>query len=296
MIKRSLFFANPAYLNTRLEQLVVNIQDKEPISIPIEDIGVVVLEHPQITISLGLLAKLSEAKALVMVCNKQHMPEALLQPMEGHTEYAERLHHQLDASLPLKKNLWAQTVTAKIINQGLHLRERCKPAERLMYLAKDVKSGDSGNHEAIAAAYYWDQLFDVPVFNRHAKGEPPNDLLNYGYAILRAVVARALVSSGMLPAIGIWHRNKYNAFRLADDIMEPYRPYVDRLVYILSDGGRNAPAMDTVTKAELLKLISMDVVIDDKKSPLFVAVSRTTNSLWECFAGISRKIIYPVYE
>lgn len=298
MIKRTLFFGNPAYLSTKNEQLAVNFPEKEKpeVCIPIEDLGYIVLEHPQITITNGLLTKLVQNKTAVITCDKQHLPCSFLQPLVGHSEQTERIRHQLNASLPLKKNLWQQTVATKIENQANHLASYGKNALKLKRWASEVKSGDVQNHEAIAAAYYFQNLFDdVEGFSRNQKGVPPNNLLNYGYAILRAVAARALVSSGMLPSVGIFHSNKYNAFCLADDVMEPYRPFVDALVYEMVCSGEEIAALTRDLKAGLLTIPAMDVVIDGKKSPLMVAMSRTTNSLYECFSGTSRKILYPEF-
>ncbi|CAG0911790.1 unnamed protein product, partial [Cyprideis torosa] len=175
--------------------------------------------------------QLVQNKTAVITCDKQHLPCSLLQPLVGHTEQTERMRHQLNASQPLKKQLWQQTVTAKIGNQANHFLARGKNALRLKRYAKEVKTGDWNNQEALAAAFYFQHLFGLERFSRNQKGVPPNNLLNYGYAILRAVAARALVSTGLLPAVGIFHHNKYNAFCLADDIMEPYRPFVDAVVY-----------------------------------------------------------------
>lgn len=300
MIKRTLFFSNPAYLSTRNEQLVVNFppgEGKGEMTIPIEDLGYVILEDPQITITNGLIRKLVENKTAIITCDQQHLPCSMLQPMVGHTEQTERIRHQLNASLPLKKNLWQQTVTAKINNQAAHLQYHGKNALKLKRWATEVKSGDVQNHEAIAAAFYFQSLFEeVAGFSRNQKGIPPNNLLNYGYAILRAVTARALTSSGMLPSLGIFHRNKYNAFCLADDIMEPYRPYVDTLVYEMVRAGEDVEELTKDIKAVLLTIPAMDVMIDGKLSPLMNAMSRTTNSLFECFEGSSRKILYPEFE
>lgn len=298
MIKRTLFFGNPAYLSTKNEQLVVAYpeDEKEAKTVPIEDIGIIVLENQQITITNGLITKLIENKAAVVNCNKQHLPCSLLQPLTGHTEQTERFRNQLNASVPLKKNLWQQTVIAKISNQASHLYRRGKNHKKLARWAGEVKSGDTENHEAVAAAHYWQNLFDIEGFNRYQKGIPPNNLLNYGYAILRAVTARALIGSGMLPGVGIFHRNKYNAYCLADDIMEPYRIYVDDLVYEIVQTGEDITELSTFLKTQLLQIPALDVMIDDKASPLMVALSRTTNSLYDCFTGLNRKILYPVYE
>jgi len=299
MIKRTLFFGNPAYLSTKNEQLVVNFpeEDRKEATIPIEDLGYVVLEDPQITITNGLIRKLVQNKTAIITCDQQHLPCSILQPLVGHTEQTERMRHQLNSSQPLRKNLWQQTVQAKINNQAAHLLYHGKNALKLKRWAMEVKSGDGQNHEAIAAAYYFQSLFEeVEGFSRNQKGIPPNNLLNYGYAILRAVTARALVSSGMLPSVGIFHSNKYNAFCLADDIMEPYRPYVDTMVYEMARSGEDIEELSRDLKTVLLTIPAMDVVIDGKLSPLMVAMSRTTNSLYECFEGSSRKILYPEFQ
>ncbi|WP_103072311.1 type II CRISPR-associated endonuclease Cas1 [Aquimarina sediminis] len=298
MIKRTLFFGNPAYLSTKHEQLIINFpkQNRDEVTIPIEDLGYIVLENPQITITNGLLTKLIKNKTAVITCDKQHLPCSFLQPLVGHSEQTERIRYQLNASLPLKKNLWQQTISVKIRNQAMHLIKYGKNGLKLTRWAGEVKSGDAGNHEAIAAAYYFQNLFAIKEFSRNQKGVPPNNLLNYGYAVLRAVTARALISSGMLPSVGIFHHNKYNAFCLADDIMEPYRIYVDAMVYEITQSFKEYKELSGDLKSILLKIPTIDVQIDGKKSPLMIAMSRTTNSLYECFLGSSRKILYPEYE
>lgn len=297
MIKRTLFFGNPAYLSTKNEQLLVSYPDKELESkiVAIEDIGVIVLENQQITITNGLLEKLTHNNVALINCDQQHMPIGLLMPLSGHSEQSERFKHQISASLPLKKNLWQQTISAKIINQAGLLKEKGIPMRKMELWAKEVTSGDALNHESRAAVYYWSKLFGDENFNRSQKGLAPNNLLNYGYAILRGITARALVSSGMLPTFGIFHRNKYNAYCLADDIMEPYRPYVDLIVSHIIETEDKYEELTVDLKKQLLSIASIDVQIDGKSSPLMVAMSRTTNSLHECFEGSSRKLLYPVY-
>lgn len=297
MLKRTLFFGNPAYLSTKNQQLVVAYPDdtQETRTVPIEDIAVVVMENQQITITNGLLEKLVNRGVAVINCNQQHLPIGMFLPLNGHSEQTERFRNQLNASVPLKKNLWQQTITAKILNQATLLKENGVAVQNMLHWAKSVTSGDTQNHEARAAAFYWQYLFDIPGFNRQQKGMPPNNLLNYGYAVLRAVTARALVSSGMHPTFGIFHRNKYNAFCLADDIMEPYRPYVDLIVKDIVDREDTLEELTVEIKKQLLEVIAIDVMIDGKRSPLMVAMSRTTNSLYECFSGVSRKILYPEY-
>jgi CRISPR-associated protein Cas1 len=303
MIKRTLYFGNPVYLGLRDGQLTIKLPEVEKSevltesfkaestrTIPIEDIGVVVLDNRQITITQGALEALLENNSAVITCDSSRMPVGLMLPLCGNTTQNERFREQLDASLPLKKQLWQQTVQAKIVNQAAVLKE-CRGAEvrNMLKWVGDVKSGDADNLEARAAAYYWANLFTD--FKRHREGEPPNNLLNYGYAILRAVVARALVGSGLLPTLGIHHHNRYNAYCLADDIMEPYRPYVDKLVVAMFDSG--IEVLDKDAKAQLLSLPVTEVVIGGQRSPLMVAVGLTTSSLYKCFSGESRKILYP---
>lgn len=297
MLKRTLFFGNPAYLSTKNEQLVVTFPDKEqePRTVPIEDIAVIVMENQQITITNGLLEKLLNRGVAVINCNQQHLPIGMFLPLSGHTEQTERFRNQINASVPLKKNLWQQTIIAKILNQAALLRENRVAVQNMLHWSKSVTSGDTQNHEARAAAYYWQNLFNIPDFNRQQNGIPPNNLLNYGYAILRGITARALVSSGMHPTFGIFHRNKYNAYCLADDIMEPYRPFVDMVVKDIVETEDSIEELSVAIKKQLLEAIAMDVIIDGKRSPLMVAMSRTTHSLYECFSGVSRKILYPEY-
>lgn len=248
MIKKTLYFGNPAYLSLRNGQLVIKLPEVErndslpeaikrqaDVTRPIEDIGVVVLDHKQITITSGTLEALLENNCAVITCDSKSMPVGLMLPLCGNTTQNERFRKQLEASLPLKKQMWQQTIQTKIRNQAQILAQCTGEETKCMFVwANNVRSGDPDNLEARAAAYYWKTLFaDVEDFTRDRDGLPPNNLLNYGYAILRAVVARGLVSSGLLPTLGIHHHNRYNAYCLADDIMEPYRPYVDRLVYSL---------------------------------------------------------------
>jgi CRISPR-associated protein Cas1 len=309
MLKRTLYFGNPAYLSKRHEQLVITLPNvpegiENSATVPIEDIGLVILDHPQIQLSQSLMATLLLHNVALITCDEQHLPTGLLLNLNGHSHQTLHFRNQTTASEALKKQLWQQTVKAKILNQAGLLREAQQPRENLLRMAADVKTGDSTNQEAQAAAYYWKNIFrdftHLKDFTREREGIPPNNLLNYGYAILRATVARALVGSGLLPTFGIFHRNQYNAYCLADDIMEPYRPYVDKMVYHLllqrNDNATPLPTdlnLDKATKQVLLGIPAMDVLINDEKSPLLVAVQRTTASLVRCFEGSSRKINYP---
>lgn len=295
MIKRTLYFGNPAYLSVRNRQLCIRKPEEgKETTIPIEDIGVVMLDHPQITLTHGVTEALLEENAALITCDKKHLPVGLLLPLCGNTTQTERIREQINASLPLKKQLWQQTVIAKINNQACLLEKREVIAKNMRVWAKNVKSGDAENLEGRAAAYYWKNAFPaLPDFTREREGVLPNAALNYGYALLRGIAARALVGSGLLPTLGIFHRNKYNAYCLADDIMEPYRPYIDRLVIQLYEEGFCDEELDKTAKVRLLQIPVLDVEINGKRSPLMVAMTTTTASLQKCYAGEARKIIYP---
>lgn len=310
MIKRTLYFGNPAYLSLRNKQLVVKIPEVESnaelseiirndavTTLPIEDIGVVVLDNKRITITTGAMDALLANNCALITCDDRSLPVGLLLPLCGNTTQSERFRHQIEASLPLKKQLWQQTVQSKISNQAAVL-QTCREVrvDCMRVWAKDVRSGDSDNLEGRAAAYYWKYLFgqNIEGFVRDREGIPPNNLLNYGYAILRAIIARALVSSGLLPTLGIHHHNRYNAYCLADDIMEPYRPYVDEHVFrLVQRKGLPTAELTRDWKAELLSIPTLDVVIGGKRSPLMVAATQTTASLYKCFCGELRKVVYP---
>lgn len=295
MIKKTLYFGNPCYLRKEQGQLVIEFPDGEQgkRTVPIEDTGVVVLDHPRITITQGLLAALSENNAVLVNCDERHLPFSLLLPIATHHAVTEKLRYQLEASLPLRKNLWQQTVMAKIRNQAALLDLLGLDSKRLNQLVRQVKSDDNGNCEARAASWYWEILIKEPGFRRHRYGDPPNNLLNYGYSILRSVCARSLVASGLLTTLGIHHRNKYNPYCLADDIMEPYRPWVDRLVIEIVNEFDSLEELTRELKSRLLVIPALDVKIDHQKSPLMVAMQRTTASLMDCFEGLSRKLLFP---
>lgn len=311
MIKRTLYFGNPAYLSAKLAQLEIRlpqVENNETLSdhfkesvvkrIPIEDIGVVVIDHKQITITQGAMSALLDNNVAVICCDEHRMPSGLMLPLDGNTTQSERFRDQIEASLPLKKQLWQQTIQAKILNQSAVLyRQRGMECGNMEAWAKQVKSGDADNLEGRAAAFYWQNLFEhIKGFRRDREGIPPNNLLNYGYAILRAVVARSLVGSGLLPTLGIHHHNRYNAYCLADDIMEPYRPYVDKLVAEIVDSGADITNLTKEIKGQLLSIPILDVVINGRRSPLMIGVGMTTASLYKCYSGEIRKIAYPSME
>jgi CRISP-associated protein Cas1 len=297
MIKRTLYFGSPAYLKTENEQLIfTNTETGELKTAPIEDIGIVILDHQQITVSQALIAKLLFNNVAFITCDNTHHPTGMLLNLDGNTLQSQKFQAQVEASAPLKKQLWQQTVSAKLINQAAMLESIRIPAKSLRNWASEVKSGDAENHEAKAAAYYWKNLFpEFLSFRRERFGPPPNNLLNYGYAILRAVVARSLVSSGLLPTLGIFHKNQYNAYCLADDIMEPYRPFVDKVVVNIVRMNGKFLELTPSMKKDLLGVPAMVVIINEEKSPLMVAVQKTTASLAKCFEWEQRKILYPAF-
>jgi CRISPR-associated protein Cas1 len=310
MIKKTLYFGNPAYLSMRNDQMVVKLpevekndslpphfkRDSEAV-FPIEDLGVVLLDHKQITMTHGLIEALLANNTALITCDSNRMPVGLMLPLSGNSTQSEKFNAQIQASEPLKKNLWQQTIKAKIKNQAAVLKKfRTCNIRNMEYWESEVKSGDSDNYEGRAAAYYWKEIFPViENFTRGRDKAPPNNLLNYGYAVLRAVVARSLVASGLLPTLGIHHHNRYNAYCLADDIMEPYRPFVDAVAVSIVDSGENYTELSKSVKEQLLKIPVIDVMIGKRKSPLMIAVSQTTASLSQCFEGKLRKIKYPEY-
>lgn len=307
MIKRTIYIGNPAYLSLLNEQLCIKlpaveknkdlpeqIKNEGKVSIPIEDIGVVVVDHQQITMTQGLIAALLENNVALITCDGTHHPSGLLLPLSVNTLQSERFRSQIEASLPLKKQLWQQTVMAKILNQAALLEKNGVEIENMKNWASNVRSGDPDNYEGRAAAYFWKSIFPPELgFTRSRIGDPPNNILNYGYAILRAAVARGLVSSGLLPTFGIHHRNKYNAYCLADDIMEPYRPYVDSIVLDIIKTEGNYSELTISIKKKLLEIPAIAIQIAGEKSPLMVGLQRSTASLVKCFEGSSKKLIYP---
>ena len=287
-----------------MKQMVVRVPQKDDgdlpseeemvRTLPIEDLGVIILDNKQITITQGLMEALLENNCAVITCDSKRMPVGLMLPLAGNTIQNERFRSQLDSSLPLRKQLWQQTIEAKIRNQAAVLKYVTgEEHKNMLKWSESVKSGDTENMEARAAVYYWKTIFpDAPHFVRDRDEEGANALLNYGYAILRAVVARALVGAGLLPTLGIHHHNRYNAYCLADDIMEPYRPYVDKLVAeMLEDGADDK--LTATNKVKLLNIPVIEVLINGKRSPLMIAVSQTVSSLVKCFRGDCRKVIYP---
>ena len=295
MLKRTLVFSNPVMLSLKNCQLVLAYKDDpdNKITIPIEDVGVVIIEHQQVSITIPLMNALVERNVQVIVCNDRGMPSAMLQSFEGNNLQGENLRNQIDAGEVLKKQLWKQIVETKIRNQAALLNKVGQNGIILKQYYQNVKSGDTDNREGIAARVYFSELFgDSFVRDRTISGI--NALLNYGYTILRAATTRALVSSGLLPAIGIYHHNRSNAFPLADDIMEPYRPYVDEIVFNLAMQGKFE--LTKSVKADLIQVLYADTRFVKVTRPLSVGLTLSSASLAKCYAKEQSKLSLPIMQ
>ncbi len=291
MIKRTIEISRePAHLTVQLDQLVLKRDGQTIGSIPCEDIGMVVIDHAGTTYSHAALARLADFDAAVVVCGRDHLPAGILLPLADHSQVVWRVRDQIALSKPLRKQLWKQIVQAKIRAQAGNVPPG--PARtRLLALARDVRSGDPENAEAQAAKIYWSECFEDLSFRRDRHGDGPNPLLNYGYAVLRAAIARALVSAGLLPALGIHHSNRSNAFCLADDLIEPLRPIVDRRVRQLIDAEQFE--LDQPTKAALLELLTLETRMAEETGPLMVNLHRMVASLVRCYQGKGVQLEFP---
>ena len=302
MIKRTIEISRePAHLATRLGQLLLKRDGAIVCSIPCEDLGMVVVDHPQTTYTHGALASLMESDAVVVICGRDHLPLGLLIPLADHSQVVWRIQDQVVVSKPVQKQLWKQIVQAKILAQSNNISEDSPPYRRLETLAKEVKSGDTSNHEAQAARIYWsswlvnvDNAPHLPAepFRRNVDSGGINALLNYGYTIVRAAVARAIVSAGLHPALGLHHSNRGNPFCLADDLMEPLRPFVDARVRELYWDGRLE--LDQQVKGALLELLAKEVTTGGERGPLMVGLHRFVSSLVKCYEGKCRELEIPV--
>ena len=290
MLKKSILLENKASISTKNLQLVIKTETRES-TIPIEDIGYLVIDHPEIYLSIPALNLLIDNNTAVIICNTNHLPNGMFLNLNSHHIQQEIFKNQINASAPLKKQLWQQTIIEKITNQGILLQKITLKTNNFEFLASKVLSGDSSNMEGVAANFYWKSFFEHN-FKRERFGDYPNNFLNYGYAILRAATARALSGSGLLNTLGIHHKSKYNAFALADDIMEPFRPIVDEKVAEIMQN-YSEQELNTQIKAELLQILTRTVYFKDEKSPLMVALQKTASSLQQCYTGERKKIKYP---
>jgi len=295
MLKRALVFSTPLSLSLKNEQLVIRAKEIPDMTktVPIEDIGMILIENQMTAITIPLLNKLSDNNVAVVFCNQKGMPNSMLLNLDSNCAQGEVLRNQLAVSEPLKKQLWKQIIEAKIKNQSLLLSKLGKDGDKLKPYYCNVKSGDNDNREGAAARTYWSELFGKD-FIRERNAEGINVLLNYGYIVLRAAVSRALVSSGLFPSIGIFHRGRSNAFPLSDDMMEPYRPFVDEIVYDLVQKGEMGLTKET--KAALIRILYCDTYFPKVTRPLGVGLSLSMASLVKCYAKDSSKLIFPVIK
>ena len=293
MLKKTLLIENKSSIISKNLQLVIKSETREG-TVPIEEIGFIILDHPEIYISMPAMNLLIENNSAVIICNRNHLPNGQFLNLNSHHIQQEIFKNQIEASLPLKKQLWQQTIIEKITNQGILLQKITGQKNTLDFLASKVLSGDSSNMEGVAASQYWKSFFETTdiAFKRERFGDYPNNFLNYGYAILRAATARALSGSGLLNTLGIHHKSKYNAFALADDIMEPFRPIVDEKVAEIMQN-YSEQELNTAIKAELLQILTRTVYFKEEKSPLMVALQKTASSLQQCYTGDRKKIKYP---
>jgi len=290
MIKKTVLIENKSAITSKNLQLVIKSEIRES-CIPIEDIGFLVLDNAEIYISITAMNLMIENNTSVIICGKNHLPNGMFLNLNSHHIQQEIFKNQIDASIPLKKQLWQQTIVEKIKNQGFLLQKITAKNNSFEFLASKVLSGDTTNMEGVAAQQYWKSFFELD-FKRERFGDYPNNFLNYGYAILRAATARSLSGSGLLNTLGIHHKSKYNAFALADDIMEPFRPLIDEKVFEIMQQ-YDEQELNTKIKSELLQVLTRTVYFKEEKSPLMVALQKTASSLQQCFTGDRKKIKYP---
>ena len=290
MLKKTILLENKASVTTKNSQLVIKSEIRES-TIPIEDIGFLVIDHPEIYLSIPAMNLLIESNSSVILCGTNHLPNGMFLNLNSHHIQQEIFKNQINASAPLKKQLWQQTIIEKITNQGILLEKITGSKNSFDFLCTKVLSGDTSNMEGVAASQYWKSFFEIK-FKRERFGDYPNNFLNYGYAILRAATARALSGSGLLNTLGIHHKSKYNAFALADDIMEPFRPVVDEKVFEIMHNYEEQE-LNTFLKSELLQILTRTVYFKEEKSPLMVALQKTASSLQQCYTGERKKIKYP---
>ncbi len=294
MLFRSIYIGNPSYLKLKDNQMKILCPETktEKGSVAVEDLGLLMLDHFQITISHQLIQKMMGNNVVVISCDAFHLPHGIMLPLYGHSEHSQRIKDQLEVSEPLKKQLWKQTVECKIENQIQVLKKLGNYYEPMLDYQKNVKSGDITNMEGIAAQHYWKYLISLD-FLRQRFGDSPNPFFNFGYSVLRSIVARSLVETGLLPVLGIFHKNKYNPYCLADDMMEPYRPFVDLLVMNWLEKNPNSEELTKEFKAHMLQIATKDVKIEGVIRPLIVAMKTTASSLYKCYTGEKRLISYP---
>jgi len=292
MIKRIVEISNSAYLHLRNNQMVIERDEQDDAQVPVEDLGVLILDHPAITHTQALLVACWKNNVVVLICDEKHLPGAILLPLEAHSLQSKIIAQQVQVTEPTRKRLWQVIVQAKVREQASVLRSLKGDADPLPAYVAKVKSGDPDNIEAQAARIYWQKLFG-PDFRRDRKEADINSLLNYGYAILRAALARAIVGTGLHPSLGLHHHNQYDSFCLADDLIEPLRPLVDIKVYELYQPAPGKLELNIDSKRILLEILSWNCAIDGQRMPLLVALHRYAASVRKVICGEQKQLEIP---
>ena len=294
MIKRIVEISSArTHLSIKYGQLIVKQEGEQVSSIPCEDIGVLLIDHQGTSYTHCVFTELLRCGAAIVLCAGDHHPAGMLLPIESNTLQTERFRQQIEAKEPVKKRLWKQVVRAKIKHQAKLVGKDSDIYKSLMALRDRVRSGDPENIESQASKRFWTAYLQGIDFHRNINGAPPNNMLNYGYMVMRAAVARALCSAGLLPSLGIHHRNRYNAFCLADDMLEPFRGFVEYKVREICEGEGIVDELEQRIKARLLEVLYEPVTIGGFKGPLMVGLHRTMASLQRCFAGEQKYLDLP---
>ena len=292
MIKRIVDVSEPAYIHIKHQQLLIDKKEETIGTIPIEDLGVLILQHPAIVITQKAIIASQQNNVAILFCDEKHLPYSIILPVsDGHSLHQKVMRTQINAKKPVKKRIWKQVIQQKIKEQGKTLSLAGVNTALLAKLANKVKSGDAENREAQAAQHYWRRLFGQ-TFRRNHEAAGVNTLLNYGYAVIRALIARAIVAGGLHPALGIHHHNQYNALCLADDLMEPFRPWVDWLIYQIWLENEGA-GIDRKAKQHILGLLGEEVYMNKKTMPMMVACHYLTADFKRCLEGSSEYLKYP---
>lgn len=282
-----------ASLHVRFSQLVIEPDGAPEVTTPLSELAVLVISHPRVLMTQAVISGIAENGGSVVICDEKHLPTAMMLPLQMHTTQTERFAQQAQASLPLRKRLWQQVVRAKIRGQGGLLQRLHGSDAGLLAMAERVRSGDTSHLEAQASRRYWPLLFGDSKFRRGSEGPDQNSHLNYGYAVLRAVTARALCAAGLHPSLGLQHHNRYDAFCLASDLMEPFRPVVDRAVYSWVQEHDATTPLDKQAKLWLLRPFSDRYQFEGESRTLFDLATRTASSLARSFLGESKELCIP---
>ena len=292
MIKRIVDISEQAYLHVANKQLNVDKNGQTVAKIAIEDLGILILQHPAITITQTVITLCQHNNVAIIFCDERHLPLSITLPLwSGHSLHTKVLKQQIASKIPRRKRLWQQVIKAKISEQATTIEQAGLQSNKLRSLANNVKSGDPENLESQAAQVYWKRLMGNN-FRRDTKAEGINSVLNYGYSIMRAMVARALVGTGLHPAIGLHHRNQYNGLCLADDIMEPFRPWVDAIIYNEKQSNPKIQVTKEI-KQKLLGMLSQQVVYDGKKMPLMISINYLVAQLKYSLTETYKPLYFP---